>query len=103
MGVKQGYLLSPTLFGLYTDGLEELITEYAKYEVIEGPTIGMHTLRILLYADVVIMMSHTCVGMNKMLEILKAFCDRSGMTVNVTKTKMMICSRGTKMSFSYDG
>ena len=25
------------------------------------------------------------------------------MTVNVTKTKMMICSRGTKTSFSYDG
>ena len=103
LGVKQGCPLSPTLFGLYIDELEELITEYAKSEEIEGPTIGMYTLLILLYADDVIMMSHTCASMNKMLELLKAFWDRSGMTVNVTKTKMMICSRGTKTSFSYNG
>ena len=73
MGVKQGCPLSPTLFGLYIDELKELITKYAKFEVIEGPTIGMHTLLILLYADDVIMMSHTCAGMNKMLELLKEF------------------------------
>ena len=29
--------------------------------------------------------------------------NRSGMRVNVTKTKMIICSRGTKTSFSYNG
>ena len=41
--------------------------------------------------------------MNKLLELLKAFCYKSGMTVIVTKTKMMICSRGTKESFTYNG
>ena len=72
MGVKQGCPLSPTLFGLYIDELEELITELAKFEAIKGPTILMHTLLILLYADDVIMMAHMCAGMNKVLEILKA-------------------------------
>ena len=38
MGVKQGCPWSPTLFGLYIDELEELITEYIKIEEIEVPT-----------------------------------------------------------------
>ena len=87
MGVKQGCPLSPTLFGLYIDEFEELITKYAKSKEIDGPTVGMYTLLVLLYADDVILMSHTCEGMNKLLTLLKAFCDKSSMTVNVTKTK----------------
>ena len=101
MGVKQGCPLSPTLFGLYIDELEELITKYTKSEEIEGPTNGMYTLLILLYAYDVKMMSHFCASMNKLLELLKALCYKSGMTVNVTKTKLMICSRRTKESFTY--
>ena len=64
MGVKHGCPLSPTLFGLYIDEFEELITEYAKSEEIDGPTVGMYTLLVLLYADDVILMSHMCEGMN---------------------------------------
>ena len=75
MGVKQGCPLSPTLFGLYIDELEELIAEYTKQGQINGPTIGMYTLFILLYADDVILMAHNYEGMTRLfmlfLETLK--------------------------------
>ena len=103
MGVKQSCPLSATLFGLYIDELEELTTKYTESKEIEGPTIGMCTLLILLYADGVIMMTHSCASMNKLLKLFTAFCDKNEMTVNVTKIKMMICSRGTKESFTYNG
>ena len=48
MGVKQGYPPSPTLFGIYIDELEELILEYLR---IDGPSIGIYTIFILLYVD----------------------------------------------------
>ena len=92
MGVKQGCPLSPTLFGLYIDELEELIAKYNKHKEIDGPAVGKYTLLILLYADDVILMTQTPKGMTNLLELLRDFCDRSGLTVNVAKTKMVICS-----------
>ena len=50
MGVKQGCPLSPTLFGLCIDELEEMILEYAQGNVIDGPQIGLFTVLLLLYA-----------------------------------------------------
>ena len=92
MGVLQGCPLSLALFGLYIDELEELVVEYNKHGEIDGPTIDMYTLLILLNADDVILMTHTPKGMTKLLELLRDFCDKSGLTVNVEKTKTMICS-----------
>ena len=83
MGVKQGCPLSPTLFGIYIEELEELILEYLKKERTDGPSIGIYTVLILLYEDDLILMAHTCERMNRLLELLKAFCDRNGLTINV--------------------
>ena len=102
MGVKQGCPLSPTLFGLYIDELEELIGEYNKHKEINGIAVGMYTLLILLYADDVIIMTHTPKGITKLLELLRDFCNRSGLTMNVAKTKMMICSKKPGEIFTYN-
>ena len=67
MGVKQGCPLSPTLFGLYIDELEEVITKQSTREEVDGPSIGTYTLPILLYADDVILMTHSNEGMNNLL------------------------------------
>ena len=59
MGVKQGCPLSPTLFGLYINELEEVITKQSTRGEVDGSSIGIYTLTILLYADDVILMTHS--------------------------------------------
>ena len=48
IGVKQRCPLSPTLFGLCFDELEEIVAKFVKEEYIEEVVI-----MLLLYADVV--------------------------------------------------
>ena len=56
MGVGEGCPLSPTLFGLCINKLEEMITKI-DFEGIQGPQIGFFTILLLIYAnDVVLLM-----------------------------------------------
>ena len=57
MGVKQGCPLSPTLFGLRIDELEDFIKE-AMREEGDHPSIGFFTLLLLIYADDVVLLAH---------------------------------------------
>ena len=54
MGVKQGCPLSPTLFGLYVDGLEKHLLATAG---IDAPELMRSLVPLLLYADDLILMS----------------------------------------------
>ena len=83
MGVKQGCPLSPTLFGLYVDGLEK--------HLLNMPDIGAPTLMgvmvpLLLYADDLILMSESAAGLQKQLDALASFCEERQLTVNLSKT-----------------
>lgn len=89
MGVKQGCPLSPTLFGLCIDKLEETLLTIMHEEGISSPHIGMYVILLLLYADDVVFFTHTEERMQKFMEILEKFCQDSGLTVNVSKTKLM--------------
>jgi len=60
MGVKQGCPLSPTLFGLYVDGLEKHLLETAG---IDAPELGGILAPLLLYADDLILMSTSPEGL----------------------------------------
>ena len=57
MGVKQGCPLSPTLFGLCIDQLEEFIPRELSNDG-NGPAIGLFTLLLLIYADDVVLFAH---------------------------------------------
>ncbi len=70
MGVKQGCALSPTLFGLYVDGLKKHLLETAD---IDATTL-MGVMVPLLYADDLILMSESASGLQKQLDALASFC-----------------------------
>ena len=55
IGVKQGCLLSPTLFGLYIDKLEEWLNKANG----EGIQLAEYVIRLLLYADDLILIAKT--------------------------------------------
>lgn len=101
IGVKQGCPLSPLLFGLYIDALESHIAALAGDD---GPDLAGTAVKLLLYADDLVLMSKSLRGLQKQLDDLSAFCKERDLTVNVKKTKVVVFgSRVNSSPLHYDG
>ena len=103
MSVRQGECLSPFLFSIYLNDLEnELILQGT-----DGFDFGMLKLYLLLYADDIVIFSETMDGLQKGLDILFEYCKRWKLTINTDKTKIMIFRTSDSipryMKFTFDG
>lgn len=89
-GVRQGDIISPTLFNIALEGaLKELKkTDY-------GIKIG-NKISALAFADDVVLLSETREELQKMLEILKRETRTMGLKINDNKTKLVRFGRGTE-------
>ncbi|MCO5567345.1 hypothetical protein L7F22_021035 [Adiantum nelumboides] len=74
IGVKQGCPLSPTLFGMYVDEV--------------SPTL--FGIPLLLYADDIVLIFDSQEGMQRDLDALHSFAEDSGLSINLSKTKVMV-------------
>jgi hypothetical protein len=92
IGVKQGCPLSPTLFGLYIDKLEEWLNSQGG----DGIHLGKFIIRLLLYTDDLILIAKSTLGLQEHLCSLEQFCRRVGMQVNISKTKVVVFSNKRK-------
>ena len=82
-GVRQGGILSPFLFNLYTDGLSTLLDDSA---------YGCHYLgsvNHLYYADDMVLLSPTPYGLQKMLYLCEEYAKAHDMLFNARKTVCM--------------
>ena len=86
-GVKQGCPLSPSLFGLFLDGLEGLLKEVPG---ADAPSLAGLAVPLLLYADDLVLMSTTQTGLQRLMDRLGHFCEDRGLTVNIEKTKTLV-------------
>jgi hypothetical protein len=86
IGVKQGCPLSPTLFGIYIDKLEEFLEKSG----CVGPTLTGIVINLLLYANDIVLMARSPHDIENQLRILQEFFYNMSMTVNTNKTKVMI-------------
>jgi hypothetical protein len=84
-GVKQGGVLSPTLFSVYMD---ELLSRLARSGV--GCHIGNVPCGSLAYADDVILLSPSLSGLRAMLSICAAFAEEYHVLFNATKSKLVV-------------
>ncbi|XP_059077995.1 uncharacterized protein LOC131876576 [Cryptomeria japonica] len=102
IGVKQGCPLSPTLFGLCIDKLEE----WLNMQNGDGIQLGEFVIRLLLYADDLILLANSALGLQEHLFALEHFCNIVGMQVNISKTKIMVFSSRRKQEqhkFYFEG
>ena len=104
IGVRQGDNLSPLLFILFLNDFNTFMQ--SRYKGICLTPDQNSNLRILLklysllYADDTILPSETEDGMQRALEAtttrprVRNYCTENKMTMNASKTKYMVCSRG---------
>lgn len=100
-GVRQGECLSPFLFSIYVNDIEEeFIIKGAN-----GIDVGFLKLFLLLYADDIVIFSDSPEGLQKGLDILYDYCKKWKLSVNIDKSKIMIFRKGGRirgnLSFKY--
>ena len=80
-GLKQGGVLSPSLFNIFIDDIKDIFDESCDpIKLFDIP------LSHLLYADDLILMSSSMEGLNKCLEKLGSYCSTWQMEVNLKKS-----------------
>jgi hypothetical protein len=102
VGLRQGEILSPILFSLFIEDLENSLQE----NVCDGIIIENITLFLLLFADDAVLLSETPDGLQRSLDTLAQYCKEWGLAVNCEKTKIMVFKRGpipTNVQWTYEG
>ena len=99
-GVRQGCVLSPSLFNLYTEKI------FRETEDMEGVIVGGHNINNLKYADDTSLLA---LEEQKLQNLLTTVNDKGklyGMEINVKKSKSMVASKKQetpKVSINLDG
>ena len=83
--MKQGGPLSPKLYNAYIADIVVKINE-----VQDGVFIGDKKLNIIIYADDILLLSNTKVGMVKMLNKLKVYMVMWKIVINKDKTNYLV-------------
>ena len=91
IGVRQGDTLSPDLFKVFINDLPEIFDSFC-----DGVDIGTYHLNCLLYADDVILMSKTEIGLQSCVSKLGKYCDDCCLEINYNKTKVIVFNKGGK-------
>lgn len=91
MGVQQGSLLSPLLFSLYINDIEEAISG-------GGIKVGGSKVKLLAYADDLVMLAPDPLSMQLMINDISKYVEMWNLKINLTKSKIMIFSNGGRRS-----
>ena len=91
-GVRQGCVLSPTLFSFLINELALEMAQKGLHGIQLSPDIVQ--ILILLFADDVVLSSYSVFGLQNQIDVLKQFADNSCMKVNLDKTKIIVFRKG---------
>ena len=94
LGVRQGESLSPFLFSLFVNDMEQEL----KDKGVNGISIDDLKLYLLLYADDSVIFSSTREGLQMGLGVLQDHCTKWRLLINTDKTKVMVFRKGGILS-----
>ena len=104
IGVRQGENLSPLLFAIYLNDFEFFLSRGCKgldmasreiNEKLSNDDVEIFLrIYVLLYADDTIVMAESPEELQLALDKVKEYCDTWKLQINVSKTKVVIFSRG---------
>ena len=99
IGVRQGENLSPILFSIYLNDFQNTLRNKsnglnALTNEIQGELEVFLKLYTLLYADDTIIMAESAAELQEALNGLHEYCKLWSLTVNISKTKIVIFSKG---------
>ena len=91
-GIKQGDGLSPLLFDVFINDLNNIFDD-----TCDPPKLGTLGIHNLLYADDLIIMSTSKEGLQRGLDKLDTYCKTWHLEINSDKTKVMVLSKSGKI------
>ena len=99
-GVRQGCILSPKLFNLYTEDI------FKQADKLPGVNIGGKNITNLRYADDTALIAESAQGLQLIVDVVKSESLKRGLKMNIKKTKTMVISRdpeNPKVDIKVDG
>ena len=99
IGVRQGENISPILFSIFLNDLEDYFSENTdgillKNHIDDDTLVSFLKIFCLLHAEDTVIFSDSPENLQSSLDIFANYCKEWKLTVNTKKTKVMIFSRG---------
>ncbi|XP_047138787.2 RNA-directed DNA polymerase from mobile element jockey [Hydra vulgaris] len=88
-GVRQGSILSPHLYNIYTQNLLETLQN----ESVVGTSINGNYTGVVAYADDIILLSSTVSGLQKLINICNMYTHKNCIKLNADKTEFLLTGK----------
>ena len=107
-GTEQGHPLSPELFKCFIHQLSVDLNNGNSINNYKVPSLNNTPITHLLWADDLILLALDVESLQKMIDVLYDYCIEWGLTVNLSKTAIMVFNRSGRIlneskNFTYGG